>query len=132
MRQDGGPLLLTKCWVLLGAPNNIAGAPINFRKCQICPSIFFFKLAALWVFFYISSFVSFILLRFMPFVVVFASVERVSSLVKVKLLSGGVFFFTEVHILWLFWVSCILVDLFVRCNIRKNIFRKLFTEDLLP
>ena len=71
----------------------------HFIKMPIFPSLFFFKLATLCVLFYVSSFVSFIFVRFLPFVVVFASVERVSGSVKVKLLPGGVFFSAEVHIL---------------------------------
>ena len=57
----------------------------------------------------------------------FASVERGSGSVKVKVLFGGVLISTEVHIFSFFWVSCFLVG----CNIHKKFFRKIFTEELL-
>ena len=121
-------------WGLLWLPNNrfgpihkiwtywarvLLGAPSTFRKCHFCPSVFLFKLAALSVFFYISSFVSFILLRFLPFVVVFAVCGgffrswwflQVSRELVLSVFFSGfkllVFFSAEVHILWLLWVSC--------------------------
>ena len=76
----------TSIGVLLGAPSNIAVHLALLENANFAPLFFFFKLAALWVFFYVSSSVSFIVVHFLSFVVVFASVVRGSGSVKVKLL----------------------------------------------
>ena len=67
-------------------PATLLVHPTLLENANFAPSFFLFKLAALWVFFYVSSFVSFIVVRFLSFVVVFASVVRGSGSVKVKLL----------------------------------------------
>ena len=65
-------------------PATLLVHPALLENANFAPLFFFFKLAALWVFFYVSSFVSFIVVRFLSFVVVFASVVRGSGSVKVK------------------------------------------------